>query len=385
LSPQNRIAGTNTRYLLVNPTKYLGNLLIAGGLIQDFHAYCQQQGHGLTVVLDESFRELVTDALPGENMLFYPRQAIRQAAWMEGAMRYTNFIRQLRALDADIAFNIEEDAVSHRLTQFSKALHRLGCNEHRHRWGYEQVVHVSFNNRPAASQHRWYGYQTIFSTLGLSESTPGYMRLKPAPLDYAVKRRLENLGLEAGRKLIIVHAGATKDYKKWPETHFARLAALMINSGWQPAFIGTGADQPVIESVMANIHPDSSGPRPINLSNQLSLSALASFMHQYGAAMVGNDSGPAHLAAALGLPGVVIFGPTDASLWGPLSPLCRVMKGLEGCAAACSRRQCLVARRCLTSLSPEMILSQLTDQLSGGQGEDQATVTHSVASSQTAT
>ncbi len=50
------------RVALVNPTKFLGNLLIGGGLIQDFADHCRLQGIDLLLVLDERFRSLVEDA-----------------------------------------------------------------------------------------------------------------------------------------------------------------------------------------------------------------------------------------------------------------------------------------------------------------------------------
>lgn len=347
------------RIVLVNPTRYLGNLLIAGGLIQDFQRHCAELGRHCVVVLDESYRTLVQGALPDNTVLYYPRGRIARARGLYKMGFYLGLLRSLRAVAADIAFNIEEDSVSGRLTQFSGAGFRLGCSSARHRRGYEHVLPVEFVNRPAAQRHRWYSFQEVFAALGLPPSTPGYMRLAPPPLSAECEARLAACGVDPGARLALIHAGATKDYKKWPEAHFVALVLALSEAGLQPAFIGAGADAPITARILAQVAHRHPGHNAVNLCNRLSLVELAAFFRQYASAIIGNDSGPFHLAAALGVPGVVLFGPTDVDLWAPLAATSVVLKGTEPCAADCTRRHCLHAHRCLTSISPENVVATL--------------------------
>jgi ADP-heptose:LPS heptosyltransferase len=349
------------RIILLNPTRYLGNLLIAGKLMQEFAAHCAQHGITFKVAVDEAFRELLEPALPADSLILYPRRAIHKAALLSKVITYWRCLRQIRAFNADIAFNIEEDSVSHRLTQLSGARFKVGCSTQRHGRGYHYVVPINFAARPAGQQHRWYSFQEVFAALGLPATQPAYLQLLKQPLADALRLRLQQLGVDFSKQQVILHAGATKDYKKWPTRYFAELCVGLSQPNRQVVFIGAGADQHEIAQVLQLLPAPQRlalGTNILNLCNQLSLAELASYF-TVASAIVGNDSGPFHLAAAQGVPGVVIFGPTRVDLWGPLSERTSVIKGEEVCSPDCTRRQCLHQHRCLTSITPEAVLTRL--------------------------
>jgi heptosyltransferase-3 len=346
------------RIVLVNPTKYLGNLLIAGNLVQQFAAHCRSRNIEFKVVVDESFRELLNGALPGEVLIFYPRKALKQAALMQKVPIWLRTLNEIRRFNADIAFNVEEDSVAHRLTQLSGATYRLGCSPARHRYGYHYAMPVNFAARAEGQEHRWYSFQEIFTALGMTESQPRYLELDPPPLSAESLEKMANLGLDFSRHIIAVHAGATKDYKKWPREHFAAMTSALLQQNLQVVFIGAGQDAIETAEVLALIDTSNSDIRPLNLCNQMSLAELAGFFRRT-IAFIGNDSGPSHLAAAMGVPGFVIFGPTDVSIWGPLSTCTEVIKGSEPCAIECTRKLCLHHHRCLRSIQPQLVADKL--------------------------
>lgn len=345
--------------ILVNPTRYLGNLLLAGGLIQSFHDLCRARGKELRVVLDEEFRELLEGALPAGVMMFYPRRRIRRGNAWETARAYLGCLMSIRRYGADLAFNIEEDSVSHRLTQLSAARCKIGCSPGRHRLGYTHVVPVAFSG----GKHRWEGFQEVFAALGMSRPEPAYIRLPPPSMGEELRVRLTGLGVDFSRPRIVLHAGATKDYKRWPPVHFAQLARLILDQGLQPLLIGAGAvDAAINAEIQRQLHHWGCRGQ-VDLCDRLSLGELAAVL-QSALAMAGNDSGPMHLAAALGVPGVVIFGPTEIDIWRPLGNHVRVMHGRRHCLAECTRHDCPVNYRCLALLSPEDVLDTIQTVLS---------------------
>ncbi|MCW5978739.1 MAG: glycosyltransferase family 9 protein [Bryobacteraceae bacterium] len=102
----------------------------------------------------------------------------------------------------------------------------------------------------------------------------------------------------------VLHPVASSPDKTWPAAHFLSLAdRLAAGAGLEPVFIGAGRDdtQPFrrFRTVIG---------APLERVKRL-LSGAALF--------IGNDSGPAHMAAAFGLPVVVLFGPSDPRIWGP--------------------------------------------------------------------
>jgi ADP-heptose:LPS heptosyltransferase len=97
----------------------------------------------------------------------------------------------------------------------------------------------------------------------------------------------------------------------------------------------------------------------IDLCNQLSLAELAAFLPAC-AAMIGNDSGPFHLGSALGVPGLVLWGPTNKAIWGPLGKQSDIVQGTFPCDPACNKGSCLHDHRCLREISPDDVFARLS-------------------------
>lgn len=270
------------------------------------------------------------------------------------------FVRELRHFQADLAFNIEEDSLASRLTQLSGARFRLGCSPGRHHAGYECVLPVVY-----AGRHRWHSFQEVFGALGLPASRPSYINLHIDQPDEKLTQKLREAGLPLGRPLVAVHPSATKDYKKWPETAFIELCNILINKGFTPVLLGAGANEwercDRIQRFVASV----SLSKPLNLCDQLSLAELAGFF-RLCSGIVGNDSGPSHLASAQGVPGVVIFGPSEPAIWGPLGTRSQVLRKLEQCDPRCSRKACLADYRCLKAISPQEAVAALLAQMQAG-------------------
>ena len=122
----------------------------------------------------------------------------------------------------------------------------------------------------------------------------------------------------ATRTHAIIHPFATTAGKTWHAGGFLAVAQHLKQSGLEPVFIGGGGDD---FSPFHAFRAISGAP----LSEVKSLVAAASLF-------VGNDSGPAHMAAALGVPAVVIFGASDPAIWGPWRTVSEVVIAPAGVA-----------------------------------------------------
>jgi len=129
---------------------------------------------------------------------------------------------------------------------------------------------------------------------------------------------LDALGL--GRDVVAIHPGSGSPKKNWPAECYIELAARIAAGGAaSPLFILGEADEAVALAIAAR-----AGAVP--LVRDLPLDQLAGVLAccpRY----VGNDSGITHLAAALGLKVVALFGPTDPGRWGPRGDHVRVLRG----------------------------------------------------------
>lgn len=346
------------RVLLVNPTKHLGNLLIAGGLMQAYAAYCQANRIELRILIDDAFHALCADSFPAGMLLTFPRRALNQAGALKKAALYIKHLGTLREFKADLAFNIEEDSATSHLTRFSGAAFKLGCSRARHGRGYDHVIPVRFEDRPAGREHRWYSLYDVFAALGMPEAAPGYIKLTFSQSPAALMEKLALLGLDADKPAIALHAGATKAYKKWPLENMTALAARLQDAGLQPVLIGAGASDESANAFIKQQLTAQGRPAPLDLCSCLSLVELAQFLLQCRA-MIGNDSGPFHLGSALGVPGFVLWGPTNRAIWGPLGKQSRLVTGSFTCATTCNKGHCDYDHRCMTSITPEQVMAAI--------------------------
>jgi ADP-heptose:LPS heptosyltransferase len=110
----------------------------------------------------------------------------------------------------------------------------------------------------------------------------------------------------------VVHPFASSLEKTWPAGHFAAVAEHLKQSGFEPVFIGSRTDDFAPFAAYSTL-------RGASLSEIKSLLAGASLF-------IGNDSGPAHMAAAFGLPMVVIFSASNPAIWGPWKTTAEVVQ-----------------------------------------------------------
>jgi ADP-heptose:LPS heptosyltransferase len=153
-----------------------------------------------------------------------------------------------------------------------------------------------------------------FAQYGLpaSESTPK-LYLKESDREWARDFwKSKGVTLEERSKVIILHPGSGSRKKVWPLDRFLTLAHALQDHLASKILIVLGpAEGPEVQRVFEGMRPPT-----VILARGLTLLQLASVMEGCWF-FIGNDSGISHMAAALGLPTVVIFGPTDQTIWSP--------------------------------------------------------------------
>lgn len=365
-APNDRSNVLPKRIALINPTKFLGNLLLAGGLIQQLCELCRQHNTELLLVLDDAFGDLFADAWPGAQVVYYPRRALSQGGAFNSVRLWLRCVRQIRAFAADLAFTIEEDSVCHRLVHASGARRKVSSTVHRYHWGFDQVLDIPRSGRAPGEEGIWYSFCDVFAALGLpitavttdrTPTVPAYVSLSPPAPDRALLERLAASGLDLSQPIAVLHAGASKRYKQWPAQQFVTLAIMLAGRGYQLVLIGAGhRDSEVNTDIVQALA--GAGVTGVDLCNRLTLAELASLLRRVEL-MVGNDSGPSHLASALGVRGVVLFGPTELAIWRPLGRQTTALQHRHLCAPGCTRHHCQQQYACLQSVTPQQVMTAL--------------------------
>lgn len=169
--------------------------------------------------------------------------------------------------------------------------------------------------------------------------------------EQAVDAKLSAAGRLASEPYVVFAPGTRWATKRWPATHFAKLAARLGADGWRVVLAGGPDDREISEQIVADVPRDVAADRLINFIGQTSLQELAALIKN-ASLFISGDTGPLHIAAALQVPSVAIFGPTLPDRTGPYGSERAVVLTTPLECAGCLKKSC-DSFRCLDSISPE--------------------------------
>jgi heptosyltransferase-2 len=157
-------------------------------------------------------------------------------------------------------------------------------------------------------------------------------------------------GMRQSALRIAIGAGASYGSAKcWPPPRFAEVAnRLQAEADADVILFGTSVEA----SVAAAISADMRRP-PVDLTGKTSIADLPALLSQCHL-FIGNDSGAMHVAAAVGLPVVAVFGPTDPKGTAPVTPRCNIVQQKPYCSP-CFLRRCPTDHRCMTAITADMV------------------------------
>ncbi len=147
--------------------------------------------------------------------------------------------------------------------------------------------------------------------------------------------------------------------KRWPENHYAAVAQSFIDRGWQVALFGSGNDVAVTKSIIELLSEEQQSSC-INLAGETELAEAVDILSAAGA-VVSNDSGLMHIAAALSRPMVVVYGSTSPDFTPPLSDNVAIEK-LDVDCGPCFKRECPLNKNqlhCLKDLTAQRVITAL--------------------------
>ncbi len=275
-----------------------------------------------------------------------------------GASGFRDFIRTLRAEQFDAAILLPNAFHAAWMAWRAKIPARIGYA----RDGRSALLTDAIEPPPrAAYDHEAFYYLQLLFRAGLIERPEPARPFEDVRLTLRdgekawAARHLRTLGLDGRRSFVGIHPGASfGPAKRWMPERFAALADHLMGSlDAEVLIFGAPDERPLAETIALAMKR-----QPKIVAGATSLRQLMALLAQCRV-VVTNDSGPMHLAAALGVPLVAIFGSTDEHATGPLSlapygagfsARARVVKRPVACSP-CGLRECPIDFRCMKGVT----------------------------------
>jgi lipopolysaccharide heptosyltransferase II len=254
----------------------------------------------------------------------------------------------LRAVRSDFDWVIDLQGLFRTglLSRLSGAQVRIGLSDAREG---SRIFYTRLAKVPKEPLHAVERYLLAGRLIDLEDLPRTFVLPDLSKANSSVKRLAESWKIPRDRPWVAFHIGAREIPKRWPAERFAFVADSLIRERNAAAlFVGTEGERAQVAGMVATL-PEGA----FNLAGKTDLLQLAALLSRVDL-LVCNDSGPMHLAAALGTPVVAIFGPTDPKKVGPYGEGHRVFKSEIDCAP-CRRSRCVQAGACLAAISAEEV------------------------------
>jgi heptosyltransferase-2 len=262
-----------------------------------------------------------------------------------------DFGRRLRQEPADLAILLVNSLESALAAWSWGATRRLGFDTDGRRPLLTDIVPL-----PSPRRHQIDEYAVLLSAEGVEVGGDAAPVWRPAPrssLDAEMDRLLDAGGIGPGACIVGLHLGAAFGPSKlWPPESFGQLAARLERGGLCPLLLGSARDREIALDVTAAAGV--SLPSLVGRDHPALLPGLLARL----SCLVSGDTGVAHLAAALGVPTVTLFGPTDPRLTAPRAKTARVLFRNVACSP-CFLATCPIDHICLGRIDPEEVESHV--------------------------
>jgi len=268
-----------------------------------------------------------------------------------GIMGRERLASELRALKFDVALLLQNAFDGAWLAWRADIPERIGYARDGRSILLTKAVPVP--KRGEIPAHEKYYYLELLRRAGWLDSVPNeaFIGLTvPAEKLRSGEEVLSKSGLRPGVLRIAIGAGASYGSAKcWPPSRFAELASrLQSQMDADVILFGTSAEAAVSNAISAEMRRP-----PIDLTGKTAIAELPALLSQCHL-FIGNDSGAMHVAAAVGLPIVSVFGPTDPDGTAPVTPRCTIVQQRPYCSP-CFLRRCPTDHRCMKEVTTEMM------------------------------
>jgi heptosyltransferase III len=264
-------------------------------------------------------------------------------------------VRELRGRRYDLVFNLHGGTTSTFLTYMSGARHRVGYRGYQYSFLYNHLLYSSAEFWGREKTHSAEQQLALLGSVGVPVSDRPSSRIAvTSDAESSLKRKLAHSSFDINRPFAVIHPAAAFASKRWAKEKFAETIAFLAEKGIKSIAIGTQREAAELESLKSLC------PASVNLLSDLELPEISALLSR-ASLFVGNDSGIAHMAAAIKVPSVVIFGSSNRDHWYPWTDAPNEMVFQDFHCQPCAGHTCeeFGDPRCILLLGTDKVFSAI--------------------------
>ncbi|WP_312420589.1 lipopolysaccharide heptosyltransferase II [Anaerospora hongkongensis] len=335
----------------ISPNKNYKNILIVklsaiGDVIHALpvaHALKQKYPQArITWIVEKPAYDLLTNNPDIDEIILFDKPRFKSLA---GLLKYSpEFSARLREHHFDLALDLQGLFKSAAIVALSNAKQRLGyCN-------MRELSHLV--SKPVCGKHREghvvQRYLDVARYVDCDVKKAEFILNNTTEEAANAAAIAKQAGIPTDQTYVILAPGTNWPSKCWPVERFGELAAELNRNGIISVIIGGVSDASLAATICNTC------PMAIDLTGKTTLKELA-FLMKGASCFVGGDTGPMHLAAAVKIPVVALFGPTSPERNGPYGDIHTIITVHEECRE-CWKRECPKGKQCLSAIEVKSVL-----------------------------
>ncbi len=338
--------------ILVIRTDRLGDVVLTTPVLKALRDN-YPQSH-IAIMVSPHTKELVEDNPCIDEVIVYDKD-VKDKGWV-GLLKFVIGLKKKRF---DLAIVLHTKRRINLITFLADIPKRIGY--YNRKFGFLLTDRIK-DNRHLGLKHEIDYCLDILEKLGLEiKDRKPSIALKKESLQ-RIDSLLKEQNITRHDKIAGLHPGASCISKRWLKDRFVVLANRLVeNYGFKLLLVAYGKeDVAIADEIAKNIRYP-----VVNLAGKLNLSQLAAAL-RHCAIFISNDSGPVHIASAVGTPVVSIFGRNQAGLsplrWGPVGKQDKYLHKEVGCSV-CLAHKCKISFDCLKAITVDDVLKVVDDIL----------------------
>jgi heptosyltransferase-2 len=342
--PAGRPQVSEFKRILVARSDRIGDVLLSTSVIRNLREH--YPAAYIAMMVAPYAKEIVEGNPWLDEVIIYDKDG-KHKSWR----RSLKFAHNLKKRKFDLALVLHPTKRVHLVTFLAGIKRRIG---YARKFGFLLTDKIEHTKQYGLKHEMEYSLD-LLRPLGIIPKN--YLPFMPLRLESETwaKEFLRNEGIKDTDNLLAVHPGASCPSKLWPVERFAQAADRLVEKyGLKVLVVAGPKDIEKARSFVSHMRN-----LPLDLAGRLSVSQLASILKRCRL-LISNDSGPVHIAAAVGAPVVAIFGRAQKGLspqrWGPLGGRSRVLHKEVGCLE-CLAHNCKKDFACLKAITVEDVLN----------------------------